>query len=107
MQFDEVINLSSMEFSEKLKTDKNAILIDVRTSEEFSSGKIPNSINIDIYSSQFENEINQLDKNKNYYLYCRSGQRSYYAGKLIKSLGFNEVYNLDCGIIGWQYEIEK
>ncbi len=96
-----VENLSASEFEQKLNDDNNAMLIDVRTQLEHHSGRIPNSILIDIYSPTFLSEINKLDRAKNYYLYCRSGNRSYIAGQQMKKMGFREVYNLQPGIIGW------
>ena len=97
-----VENLDTYTFEQRLKEDENAILIDVRTSMENQSKRIPNSILIDISSPQFLSEINRLDKNKNYYLYCRSGSRSFIAGMQMISMGFNNVSHLQPGITGWK-----
>ena len=99
--FKAVENLSASEFEEKLKSDNNAILIDVRTPMENSQLRIPNSILIDIYNPSFLTEIDKLNRAKNYYLYCRSGNRSYQAGNIMLRMGFKKVYNLKPGIIGW------
>ena len=56
--------------------DNNSILIDVRTKEELDEIKIEGVINIDFYSDVFENDLLNLDRNKAYYLICRSGRRS-------------------------------
>ncbi len=101
-----VINLESKEFSKKLKEDNNAVLIDVRTPKEYTRGHIPNSILMNIYESNFADNIQALDKSKNYYLYCRSGSRSYHAGQLMKRLGFNLIYNLSYGIQDWDEPLE-
>jgi len=100
------IDLDATEFSQKLKEDINGILLDVRTSREYSKGHIPNSTLMDIYSPSFLNEIQKLDRVKNYYLYCRSGSRSYKAGQLMKKLGFKKVYNLRSGILDWDEPLE-
>lgn len=73
---------------------KNMTVIDVRTTEEFLESHVNNSLNIDILRSDFRTIIEKLDRNKSYKLYCRSGNRSGQAEKLMKSLGFKDVENL-------------
>lgn len=96
-----VENLDSRTFEQKITEDKNAVLLDVRTPMEHQMVRIPNSILIDINSPMFMEEIGKLDKSKNYYLYCRSGNRSYHAGNYMLKTGFEKVYHLEPGIIGW------
>lgn len=78
------------------------VILDVRTAEEFASGHIENAINIDYYSDTFRDELDNLDKNQTYLVYCRSGRRSGSALDIMAELGFNEVYNILGGIIAWQ-----
>lgn len=73
----------------------NLILLDVRTAEEYSSGSIPNSINIDVLNSDFKSKIELLDKNKEYLVYCRSGNRSSIASSIMSTNGFIKIYNLN------------
>lgn len=96
-----VENLDSKTFEKKLAEDKDAVLLDVRTPMENQMVRIPNSILIDINSSMFMQEIEKLDKSKSYYVYCRSGNRSFHAGNYMLKVGFEKVYNLEPGIIGW------
>ena len=77
------------------------IIIDVRTHQEFADGHIENAINTDFHSETFKNEIDKLDRNKKYLIYCRSGNRSRGALNIMVELGFREVYHLSVGIIGW------
>ncbi len=56
-----MINLDVSQFAEKI-TDKNVIVLDVRTPEEFAQGRIANSINIDVLSDYFMADIAGLDK---------------------------------------------
>lgn len=79
-------------------------VLDVRTPEERNGGCIKNSLNIDFYGTSFQDEISKLDKSKTYLVYCRSGRRSGESMKLMESLGFENVYNLDGGIGGWVAE---
>jgi rhodanese-related sulfurtransferase len=78
------------------------IIIDVRTPEEFAEGYIENAINIDFYSETFRDELNNLDKDKTYLIYCRSGGRSGNALNIMAELNFREVYNISGGIIAWK-----
>ena len=102
-----VINLDSESFSEKFKNDSQCVLLDVRTSQEFRAGHIPDSKLIDIYRPTFAEKISELDKEKNYYVYCRSGNRSYHAGVFMLQQGFKTVYNLADGILDWHEPLER
>lgn len=72
----------------------NLVLLDVRTPEEYMSGSVPNSINIDVLNTDFKSKIDILDKNKEYIIYCRSGNRSTVASSIMATNGFLHVYNL-------------
>lgn len=102
-----VSNLDSKSFEEKFNSTKNALLIDVRTLEEHLQARIPNSILIDIYQPDFFERIEQLDKAKTYFVYCRSGSRSYMACQQMQKMGFRNVHNLRDGIIEWEGKIEN
>ena len=80
------------------------VIVDVRTPEEFADGHIAGAINIDYYSETFRDELDKLDKNKTYLIYCRSGNRSGKALNIIEELNFREVYNMSGGIIEWKAE---
>ncbi len=89
-----------------MESDTNAVILDVRTEDEYNDGFIPKSINIDIYKGQgFIYKLEELDKSKNYYVYCRSGARSGQACNIMNQLGFENAYNLMGGIMQWQGEI--
>ena len=82
--------------------DENFVIIDVRTPEEYAGGHIEKAINLDYYSETFEDELNQLDKDKTYLIYCRSGNRSGKALDVMAEFGFREVYNMLGGIVQWE-----
>ncbi|MGI8893319.1 MAG: thioredoxin domain-containing protein [Bacteroidia bacterium] len=94
-------NLSTSEFSEKMKNSSDALVIDVRTPAEFSSGHIDGALNIDWNGSDFNNHIALLEKNKPVMVYCLSGSRSASAASKMRSMGFTEVYEMDGGIMKW------
>lgn len=99
-------DLSQDTWREQLSKDKKAVIIDVRTSEEMHEGFIPKAIHIDIYQGQeFMNRIQDLDKNKHYYVYCKSGARSGQACAIMSQLGFKHAYNLVGGIMQWSGEV--
>ena len=99
-------DLSQEEWASRLENDKNAVILDVRTDAEVADGIIPNAIHIDIYKGQdFIDEIEALDKDKNYYVYCRSGNRSGQACAIMDQLGFENAYNLEGGILEWEGDL--
>lgn len=80
------------------------VILDIRTSEEFAAGKIKDSINIDFYAADFREQLDGLDKDTHYLVYCSSGNRSGQALPIFEDLGFAEVDNLSTGITGWYNE---
>ncbi|MBA5629178.1 rhodanese-like domain-containing protein [Moheibacter sp. BDHS18] len=82
--------------------DENKVLLDVRTPEEFNAGNIPNSVNIDFNSDEFDAMIQDLDKEKTYYVYCKSGNRSTKASQKMQEAGFQHVVNLKDGYSAYQ-----
>ena len=96
------MNLNSLEWKEKMEADSNSVCIDVRTTEEFVEGHIHSSKNINFYdAAKFVSFLNDLDKKKSYYVYCRSGKRSFSACEIMKELGFTNLYNLESGYLDW------
>ena len=97
------MNLSQQQWWEQYNQDDNAVILDVRTADEVAEKAIPNAINIDIYQGQeFLDQLEQLDKTKSYYVYCKSGGRSNQACLLMGQIGFDKAYNLLGGITEWE-----
>ncbi|MCX2836685.1 rhodanese-like domain-containing protein [Salinimicrobium sp. MT39] len=97
--------LNQEEWREKIAQDDKAVILDVRTEEEIEEGYIPGAKMIDIYKGQeFIDEIEKLDKDKNYYVYCRSGNRSGQACAIMDQKGFGNTYNLIGGFSNWEGE---
>lgn len=86
------------------KLNDSILLIDVRTPEEFASGHIENSININMRSDDFKEQIAALEKGKEIYLYCKKGGRSNSAAKMIEDMEFEKIYDLKGGITAWEDE---
>lgn len=73
---------------------QDLVVIDVRTPAEYGQSHLTQAQNIDFYSANFPAQINGLDKNKTYKLYCRSGNRAGQAERMMKNMGFKNVENL-------------
>ena len=100
------MNLTQEDWIAQLTADENAVLLDVRTEEECNDGIIENAKIIDIHQGQaFIDAIEQLDKTKNYYVYCRSGARSGKACELLNEIGIENAYNLTGGMLAWEGEV--
>lgn len=95
-----VNQLPSIEMKKLMETQPG-IVLDVRTKMEVEEAHLEMSIHIDIQSPTFQDEIQKLDKEKIYYVYCRSGNRSYHAANFMIQNGFKTIYNMSDGIIGW------
>lgn len=104
--FAQVKNISPRAAERKMK--KELTVLDVRTPAEFDSSHIKGAINYDVLDSiQFMQHIQALDKNENYLVYCRSGKRSAKAAEWMEQQGFQNVYNMKEGILGWEKRQKK
>lgn len=83
---------------------QQGVVLDVRTPEEFQEGHLPEAHNIDYKGDIFKGSLEQLDKNKPYYVYCKSGVRSRKAAEIMQEMGFTQVYNMEGGIDAWKKE---
>lgn len=93
------VNLPTSEFVSRITKDSDAVVLDVRTREEYASGHIDGAMNLDALSRDFLIEMIELDASKSYYLYCRTGGRSENACVTLISAGFRQVYNLRGGLV--------
>ena len=74
--------------------DKDVLIIDVRTLAEWNSGYLENAIHIPLDTIEKNITLTELDKNKEIYLYCRSGNRSGKAASILQDLGYKNVTNI-------------
>lgn len=93
-------NLNGKEFKTAFQNSKKAVLLDVRTAGEYASGTIKGSRNLDIMSPGFVEAVNKLDKDTEYFVFCRSGNRSGQACNILAKGGL-KAYNLAGGIGSW------
>lgn len=98
-------DLTKEQWREEIAKDDNAIILDVRTETEVEEGYIPGAKNLDILNAgAFMEGANELDKTKNYYVYCRAGSRSAQACMIMESIGFTNTFNLLGGFSEWDGE---
>ena len=83
--------------------NREFVIVDVRTPDEFADGHLENAINIDFNAGSFKDNLNQLDKSNAYLIYCRSGNRSAQALATMNDLGFSDVHDMG-GIRDWTAE---
>jgi rhodanese-related sulfurtransferase len=86
----------------KLIADKKAVVLDIRTPDEFKAGHIAGAKLIDFRAADFEKKLGELDKVKTYLVHCGSGGRSTRALETFKKLGFQSVVHFDGGFKAWE-----
>jgi len=100
-------NISADEFKSMMETHTDAIILDVRSEGEVKSGKLKGAKVINWMSPGFKAAADKLPKDKNLLVYCRSGNRSGSACKVLGDMGFQNVFNLKGGIMSWKYPLSK
>jgi rhodanese-related sulfurtransferase len=93
---------TAYEMIQSNQDDPDFVLVDVRTPAEFNAEHIANAILVDYEAPDFAAKIGELDRNKKYLVYCRTARRSGLAVKVMKDLGFQEVYDMAKGINQWK-----
>ncbi len=80
---------------DELLNSKDVTIIDVRTPQEWEGGIVDGALTININGPGFVNQIGELDKDENYLIYCRTGNRSRTASRIMTEHGFENIYNFD------------
>ena len=99
--------LAPAEYMKMLQSDKNAYLLDVRRADEYAAGHLPGAALLDVTDSvAFARGVELLDKEKNIYIYCRSGRRSRKAANILSAKGF-KVTDMQGGYNAWKEIFDK
>lgn len=98
-----VTDISVAEFKTKM-TEKNVVILDVRTPAETSEGIIPGAMEMNINDADFDMKIKNLDPDKTYLVYCKAGGRSSRACDKMQQTGLENIYNLKGGYTAWSKE---
>lgn len=97
-----VTHLSAERFKAIIANAKDGMIIDLRTTEEMEKGYIKGAVQIDFLAKDAEQQIDKLDKNKTYYIYCAGGGRSADAAEYMEKKKFKRVYNFEKGFSDWK-----
>lgn len=98
--------ISEEEYKLNLATSKDLVVIDIRTPEEIALGKITEeTLEINFYKEDFKVEIEKLDRNKTYFIYCEHANRTKEAKTIMQDLGFKNAFDLKGGIVAWESEL--
>ena len=97
------MDLEQKEWTAKQEEFDNFVVLDVRTTEEYAEKRLPQAQILDINDAKnFMEGMEQLDKSKAYFVYCRSGARSARACAVMQQYGFPVTFNLLGGILAWE-----
>jgi len=100
----EVTPQEAFELIQDNQNNSDFIIIDIRTPAEFAEGHIEGAVNIDYYQQTFTEDMDNLDRDRIYLIYCRTGNRSANALLIMEELNFKEIYHLSDGIVAWNQE---
>ena len=94
------------QFAKLIADCDDAVLLDVRTPEEWDQGRIKGAIHADYWGDEaaFQAALNAIPRDQVVLVYCAGGGRSRLTAKELVDGGHQEVYNLEEGIAGWQEE---
>jgi rhodanese-related sulfurtransferase/TusA-related sulfurtransferase len=93
------IVMKNEELQQKLKTNDNTVVLDVREAAEFAFSHIPNAKSVPL--GELDKYLNQLDKESEIHVVCRTGNRSDFAAQKLTAAGFKQVINIVPGMSEW------
>lgn len=100
----EVFDVTPGEAEMLIETDRDLLVLDVRTEEEYDAGHLPRAVNVDYYAEDFAAQLDRLPKDRPVLVYCRSGNRSGKALPVMDKLGFTEIRHMEGGWNAWAAE---
>lgn len=94
--------ITAAEVKDALDKNEQAVILDVRSSEEVARGKIDRSIHLPM--NEIQENINSVipDKNTKIIVYCLSGSRSFIAAEILENLGYKNIYDMQNGLLAWR-----
>lgn len=90
---------SNEELQKKLDENENIVVLDVRETAEYAFNHIPNAISIPM--GEIETRLNELNRDAEIYVVCRTGNRSDFAAQKLAENGFTKVFNVVPGMSEW------
>ena len=99
---DAVVRHVNAAAAEPLIDEKQVVVLDIRTPNEFKAGHIAGATNLDFYATDFAAQLDRLNKDKTYLVHCASGRRSTTSLETFKKLKFQSIIHLDGGMKAWE-----
>lgn len=95
-------NIDGAELATVVREEPDALLLDVRTPEEYAAEKVRGARHINVLDDSFQERVSQAypDKEAPIYIYCKSGSRSMKAATLLEDMGYTHIFNVTGGIGG-------
>ena len=106
MNQDAVPEITPTELNERFQAGAVPVLVDVRESHEPAIADLPQHGQVLIPTGEFMDRMTELDSEADIVLYCRSGQRSEWAARILLQAGFSSVLNLRGGVLAWRAEVD-
>ena len=94
--------LDAKTFSEAMSKTPDALVLDVRTPDEFAGGHLDKAVNVDWNGGGFDAWMKKIDKEASIFVYCLSGGRSGSAGAALRQAGFKHVTEMEGGMMKWK-----
>ena len=98
----EPVKKIDVEEFDRMRTGKDAVVLDVRTPEEFAAGHVPGAVNLPVNEPEFGKKLAGLDKDKTYLVHCARGGRSATATKQMTGLGLKGLFDFSGGFVAWE-----
>ena len=95
-------HLSVKEVEKLLADNSDLVILDVRKKSAYDRGHLANAIHIDYFNPNFESELDKLDKDKSYVVYCKSGVRSDETVRRMNNLGIDQISIMGGGFRAWK-----
>ena len=93
LAFGLTVGVAACSSGESYTVTEDTVIIDVRTPEEFATGHLVGAININVQAPDFRERVMALDTDGDYFIYCRSGNRSGQAITQMFQMGFTQMKN--------------
>ncbi|KHE72051.1 rhodanese-like domain-containing protein [Halobacillus sp. BBL2006] len=99
----QIEEITPQEVERMIEENNKLTIIDVREDEEVAEGMVPTAKHIPL--GRIPNEVDHLPKDQQYVMICRSGRRSMNAAEFMKEKGFQDVKNMEGGMLKWNGEL--
>ena len=102
----DVPEITVTELKARLDAGDVPVLVDVRQHYEAEIADLPEHGQARIPTTEFPTRLEELDRDGELVIYCRSGSRSEWAARLLMESGYERVFNLRGGILAWREEVD-